>query len=329
MAAALAGAVCEFQAVNFVTPTPEGDERAYARAAARRAGFPLTEIKRDPSRVRLADAVIVAPNVRPPLWLADGDTEAADNEFARRHQLDAFFSGRGGDNVFFRTETAHALIDLWQAKGLSPSVLEAVWAHGKARQRPLLQVAREIVSARRGEARPIRAAELLSEKARDLLPAPDVDELDLPLGKRLHLAMIEDRLNYFDSSGDADYVYPLVSQPVLETVLALPAYVLAPGGIDRGLARAAFAEDLAPQVLRRRSKGQTTGYLLQILIGNLPFLRPFLLEGVLAGEGMLANDALHRLLSEGGLIKAPDRLGELMGVLNVEAWLRSAEARLP
>lgn len=328
VAAALAGAACDFQAVNYVTPTPEGDERAFARAAARRAGLALTEIKRDPSTVRLVEAVAIGPNVRPPLWLADGETEAADSEFARCHRLEAFFSGRGGDNVFFRTEGAHAVVDQWHAERLSPRLLQAVWAHAKACGRPIFEVAREVVSARKGGMRPNRTGDLLSEKARALAPPAAEEDHDLPLGKRLHIAMIEDRLNYFDPRPNVDYIYPLVSQPVLETVLALPTYVLAPGGIDRGLARAAFAGEVAPEVLARRSKGQTTGYLLQILIGNLPFLRPYLLDGVLASEGMLATDALSRLLSEGGLITAPRRLSELMGVLNVEAWLRAmAKAR--
>jgi asparagine synthase (glutamine-hydrolysing) len=117
-----------------------------------------------------------------------------------------------------------------------------------------------------------------------------------------------------------------VSQPVLEACLRLPSYVLAPGGADRGLARAAFASLIAPKVLERRSKGRTNSYLAHILLRHRCFLRTFLLDGALAEADMIARAPLAAALSEEGLIRHAEHHARLVGFLGVEAWLRKLPA---
>lgn len=320
----------EVTAVNFVTPTPEGDERDYARAAAGRAGVVLHEMLRDPARVNLEAAVSHAPTARPHLWLADGETDLVEAAYAREAGVQAYFSGRGGDNVFFRSERPYALADWVRANGIGLGFLEKCWLHASSTGRPVWRLAYEAVNTARRPPVPAMAPQrslFLSAKAIAMLPEPAPENMNLPLGKRLHVRVIEDRLNYFDRRPHADYIYPLVSQPVIETCLGIPTYLLSPGGSDRGLARAAFAERIDPMVLARRSKGQTSAYLAQILLRNLTFLRRLLLHGALADEGMLETDTLARALSESGLMKAPAEMPRIVGLLSVEAWLRNAPSR--
>jgi asparagine synthase (glutamine-hydrolysing) len=99
--------------------------------------------------------------------------------------------------------------------------------------------------------------------------------------------------------------------------------VLSPGGKDRGLVRDAFGGRIAPQVLQRRSKGQTSAYLAQILLRQLPFLRTYLLEGALAGHGVVSHDVLSAILSEASILRASENLPRIVGLLSVEAWLRN------
>ncbi|MEQ1818923.1 MAG: asparagine synthetase B family protein [Terricaulis sp.] len=313
------------RAINFATSNLEGDERSYARAAAEFVGASLFEVLRDPSRVSLEAAVQLKPALNPPLWLADGETDEIEAAFAAKHGLTAFFSGRGGDNVFFRTLRNDVLADHLMARGPGLGFWRRCWSHAVETGAPFWGSAFSAwcqAVGRDPEAPTIYPAHLTS-KAIGLLPAVERAPERLPPGKRLHLALLEDRLNYFDWRPHADYIYPLVAQPVLEVCLRLPTFVLSPSGRDRGLAREAFGGRIAPQVLRRRSKGQTSAYLAQILLRQLPFLRKYLLDGAVTGHGLVSRDVLSTMLSEANVLRASENLPRIVGLLSVEAWLRN------
>lgn len=312
-------------ALNFATPGSEGDERAYARAAAQRAGASLTEIRRDPSRVDLAAAVDIRPSLSPPLWLADGETDEIEAAFAAEHGLDAFFSGRGGDNVFFRTLRSDVLADRLIARGPALGFWHRCWSYAAETGAPFWSSALSAFQSALHRTPPVAAQHpsYLTDKAIALLPREEASCPRLLPGKRLHLALIEDRLNYFDWRAHADYIYPLVAQPVLEACLAIPTFVLSPGGRDRGLTRDAFCGRIAPQVMRRGSKGQTSSYLAEILLGHLNFLRRYLLDGALMQQGLLAREPMSAILSEAGVLRASQNLPRIVGLVSVEAWLRN------
>ena len=311
------------KAINFATPSPEGDERDFARAAAAHAGVPLVEVARDPGRVDLQRAMRHQPMLNP--QLADGETDQIEAAFARAEGLKAIFSGRGGDNVFYRSARPHVLADWAALNGVGPGFWRCCLAYAAQTERPAAQsalAALRMLGRAQPDAQPAHL-ELLSKRAREMaLTEPKPQRAELPPGKLLHIEMIEDRLNYFDHRPHADYIYPLVSQPVLEACLAIPTFVLSPGGLDRGLARAVFARRLAPEIRNRRSKGQTGAYLNAILLRHLPFVRDVLLHGALASFGLVAPDPLRRALSEEGLMRKPRLMPALVGLLSVDAWLR-------
>ncbi len=315
------------EALNFATPNAEGDERRFARAAAAFAQTPLSEVRRDPESVDLRAAMAPAVSLNPPLWVADGETDRVEAAFARAKGIKAFFSGRGGDNAFFRSEQPHVLADWLSAKGVGPEFWRRAWIYASASGEPLTGAIGKAfaLAFARHEASPRLEPALLTRKARDLAGEDETPERgeELSPGKRLHVRALEDRLNYFDYRPHADYIYPLVSQPVIETCLRLPTFVLSPAGGDRALARLAFSQQVAPQILARQSKGRTNAYLARILMRHLPFLRPTLLDGELAGQGLVDRDALSAALTEGALMRSMDAMAALVGLLGVEAWLRS------
>lgn len=115
---------------------------------------------------------------------------------------------------------------------------------------------------------------------------------------------------------------PLRSQPLLELCLRIPTYTLIEGGWDRALARRAFCSDLPAEVVSRRTKGEISEYALDVLNGNLPFIRDLLLQGHLAKEGWVDRTKLASLLSmarsrEQGLIS------QMYDCIEIEVWLRS------
>jgi asparagine synthase (glutamine-hydrolysing) len=257
--------------------------------------------------------------------LADGETDEIEAAFAAQHGVTAFFSGRGGDNVFFRTLRNDVLADRLIARGPGIGFWRRCWSHAAETGAPFwgsaFSACRQALY--RDAAAPSTHPTYLTSKALSLLSAAEEAPEGLLPGKRLHLALIEDRLNYFDWRSHADYIYPLVAQPVLEACLGLPTFVLSPGGKDRGLVRDAFGGRIAPQVLQRRSKGQTSAYLAQILLRELPFLRRYLPEGALVGHGLVSHDVLSAILSEASILRASANLPRIVGLLSVEAWLRN------
>ncbi|MBE0547905.1 MAG: hypothetical protein IH627_09685 [Rubrivivax sp.] len=117
-----------------------------------------------------------------------------------------------------------------------------------------------------------------------------------------------------------ELVNPLLSQPLIELVLRIPTYVLTLGGRGRGLARRAFAQDLPPEIVSRRSKGGLQEQITTILARNLAFARQVLLDGELVRRGLIDRSRLERALSGGP--GAVGRAGEIHMYIGVEAWLQ-------
>jgi asparagine synthase (glutamine-hydrolysing) len=148
-------------------------------------------------------------------------------------------------------------------------------------------------------------------------------------GKSLQARALAVVGDYYDPMGYADdpqIVAPLLSQPLIETVLRIPSYVLTQGGWDRGLARQAFLEDLPIQIARRRGKGGIDEYMMDLLRFNLSFLRSFLLDGLLVEKNLLDATKLSEALSD----RPSDILvgtAEIFWYTNMEAWLRLWQQR--
>jgi asparagine synthase (glutamine-hydrolysing) len=125
----------------------------------------------------------------------------------------------------------------------------------------------------------------------------------------------------------ADLVHPLLCQPVVELCLSIPAPLLAIGDLDRPHARAAYADRLPARVRDRRGKGDVTSVFARSIAQGLPVLRPFLMEGRLAAQGIIDPARLAPLLDPEAIIWR-DLTGEIMRTVFIEAWARAWEARL-
>ena len=120
---------------------------------------------------------------------------------------------------------------------------------------------------------------------------------------------------------------PLLSLPVVETCLALPAVQLVTGARERGLARRAFRDRLPAQIVGRRTKGEMSAIYGQMIARNLDRLRPFLLEGRLAAAGLIEREAMDAALTHDSLIWQ-GTYGTIMSAAAIEGWVRCWEDRL-
>src|SRR5690606_14688207 len=121
---------------------------------------------------------------------------------------------------------------------------------------------------------------------------------DLGPAKRYQIAGVINGVTFSGpslQSQTVELVHPLLAQPVVETCLALSAEQLTLGRRDRALARETFRDRLTPEIAERRSKGEMTAYYGRRLAMSLNVIRPWLLDGRLASEGLIVRETVEAL----------------------------------
>ncbi|NGM49378.1 asparagine synthase [Caulobacter sp. 602-2] len=315
---------------NLHWPHAAGDERDYARAVADRIGQPLTSVARGDLRFDPADFELRGQALRPPFSAQDAEY---DRDMAGRLsalQADALFTGHGGDVVFYQMPEAALARDL---VGGGACLVGRARGLGVLAQRLRSNVGLVLIEAfgPRGRRPPGLAAPRYLTRRTARTAHPWLADLKGVGGaKRVQIrALVNTLMMQGDSRrGDvAEVVNPLLSQPLVELCLSLPASLLAIGDHDRPLARAAFA-DMLPAALRtRRGKGDVTAVFARSLAASADLLRPWLLQGRLVEQGLVDPARLAPMLEPDELIWR-DHTGEIMRAVVVEAWVRTWAARL-
>jgi asparagine synthase (glutamine-hydrolysing) len=314
---------------------PEGDERDHARAVAVANGAELKELRFDPARVNYAlclNAPLTAKPTLTLLSLGNRDLTAFYDELG----VSLVTSGQGGDHLFQRSRTpwiaADALCDRLHPKALMEIALDtarltgqSVWdvfaamLVGVARLQPPVRPQSEVMG-------------VLKLEWDDAWAPQDHAWLSklrwVPPARVLRIHQLLQALSYFDEGvlpGGPRARPLLLSQPIVETCLRIPPYVMTAGGKERALARAAFADIVSIDVARRVTKGETTRYFAAVLAANEGWIREILLDGELIECGVVDSDALKRALA-GGWLQDGMTADGLYALIAAECWLRNFEA---
>lgn len=323
----------EILCVNYYSTGADTDERRYARLAARRAGLELIECERDDA-FRLERVLRVALTPSPATYVGRMAASVRDAELSQQYRAPSLFTGAGGDQLFFELRTWWPAADFVCRHGLGRGTLRAMMDAARLANLSVWRTAGLALRSRLG----LRAPG-------DILPWPlalvsgdaaSVEPLDhyqhpllrqatgLPVGKLNHLRMLLHPIAYYDPyerERAPDVVNPFLSQPLIELCLRLPTYLLTHGGSGRALARRAFATELPPEIVTRRSKGSIDQHLKNVLTHNLPLARELLLEGELVARGLLDRRRVEAALS-GRPQAAMVHVTEIHGHIAVEAWLQ-------
>jgi len=124
----------------------------------------------------------------------------------------------------------------------------------------------------------------------------------------------------------APVITPLISQPMLETCLAIPSWQWREGGRDRAVARDAFADALPPAVSRRRTKGGPDGFAALVMNRFRDAIRDRLLDGQLARNRVADRVALEARFRSEAPFGAEETV-RLLDLLDTEAWIGSWQRR--
>jgi len=315
-------------ALTFATLEAEGDERTFAAMVAERTGLALQSLVLAASA---ADVGYVSQRLspRPGAGLLQQVTNSAISDLVAERHIDSFFGGGGGDNVFCFLGTAAPAADVLRVQGFSALFWRTVdnlsLIHGctywTACRLALKRVLRRPPPWRQNRL-------FLAHEA--VPPEPDVHPwLDRPRnalpGKIEHVASLMRIQNAPDGKDRVEIApvrYPLLSQPLVELCLRIPSWMWVDGGRNRSVARDAFADRLPPEILQRRGKGDFTGLCGAAFTRQRQALANLLLEGWLAGEGLLDRGAVEAYLSK---VEPPKDLDffRLLEIAAVETWARS------
>ncbi len=321
-------------AINHYWREPEADERVFARAVAEQAGLVLTEKAHSLLALDAVKLAKVACAARPSFSAADPDYDADMAARLEESGADALFTGQGGDAVFYQMATAALAGDLLRGVPCGRPRLAALTLLAHRSRRSVWSLVGEAMWTWRAPMAPRASVSFLADayaaaQAGDRHPWLQ-DLAGVSPAKQLQIQALTNNQSMSGDSlraRDGRLIQPLMSQPVVEFCLSVPAPILAIGELDRPFARAAYGDRLPASVLGRHWKGDLSVFFAQSIAQNLPFLRPFLLEGQLAAHGLIDPARLEPILHRDELIWF-DHAGELTIAFVLEAWARWWEASL-
>lgn len=317
---------------------PEGDEFDAASRMAAHAGVELHDLTFDAASADYA-AIQHAPAAAKP---SPADMAFASNEIANvfdQERVSALTSGQGGDQVFSRRPLTDGAADAIRDGRPWSEIRRILWEEARLSGKPLSDIVGKTwlgLVQRQGR----RVADLLNTHtdARDgdtnaalayQLAHPWLCGIDHQGPARTYRALNMLDLAFYQRPTPASahsLAAPLfASQPVVETMLRIPPYLMQQGGSARAIARAAFADLLPPATLDRTRKGDTTRHFRRALDNNLDYLRAFLSSGELVRRDILGRRALEQDL------KAPEgrALFRLTAALVAESWIARVKALPP
>lgn len=304
--------------VNFYDDRPEGDERAFARAASTLLGVPLEEVHKPIAPLTKAQFEPLGQGVRPALHGLDMVYDAHVAGQARAVDATGLLTGQGGDAVFFQSPDPLVFADRIGReglKGLDPAYLSGVarWTRHSA-----WTIAKHSLFPNPSPQGSKRRHPWLDDAG------------DLPRAKARQVRQLANCQTFWSDclrARSATLLHPLLTQPVMEHCLAIPTDRLARDARDRSMARSAFASRLPVEIIERRDKGDLSRFYAQVVLQSGPLLREMLCGGRLAEKGLVDPDEIDQALVESRLIwDAATNRFLILAVL--EAWARNWEARI-
>jgi asparagine synthase (glutamine-hydrolysing) len=323
--------------VNYHSAGSDGDERAFARLSAQRAGQTLIERERNAALSFEPMLHMQRQSAPVTTFLYYLENHRSEAQLAAEHGATAIFSGNTGDQLFYQTFGSLAAGDYILRHGLRPRAFGVALDAARMDGLSLWSVLKDGISRRWlgrrwsmiGEAG--RYSALLTD---DLIESVRGDERLLhplfrdtgatPNGKLFHAQMLVFPPALYNPLGrltDPELVAPLYSQPLIELALRIPSYVLTVGGWERAIARRAFQHDMPREIVFRRTKGGVEEHLRAILLRNIGLVSELLLDGHLVRQGIIDRKKLASALSGSPTRVAASNV-ELYECFSAEAWAR-------
>jgi asparagine synthase (glutamine-hydrolysing) len=328
--------------IHLVGRGYESHELQLARIAARRAGVELIELEMEHSTADL-DAVLKVPRLaRPTGQILGASADTVIVQACEALGADCIMTGHGGDSLFLQRSIAgDTLTDYMRLEGYGRDFWRVAYDTAILTQKPIWNVLGGAVlrSLQQKPWQPLAFLNdpgaayrtILTEESVAAIPASYLshawleDARSLPPCKAEQVRGMVALRNYHPLLEHAlrfASVQPLISQPLVEFSLSLPAYQFTDGGTDRSLERRAFSDLLPPEVATRLQKGFINHHLTDDIVANVRTLRAFVLDGQLVSNGVVSRPRAETLFSETEVGQARS-LAAILNLLAAESWLAS------
>jgi asparagine synthase (glutamine-hydrolysing) len=332
--------------VNFYS-RGSADERIFARSMTDKLSAPLVEQELNPN-LDLRVFRKCARTASPVLNYSAFEIEPALIRMAREFSATAVFSGEGGDDIFGRSFGPEILADVAMRHGIGPAFVSAAIDYGQIKRTSVWRSMAQGFKCRQL----FRAATHWSVyryvkfrgDTRDSLLASDavIDDYEQHLEEFIHpwfrqatnvppgrfqlidtLIMTTSTWSHPAFSYDAGSLFltPLASQPLVDSVMRIPARLHISGAQLGAVVRTAFTHDLS-ELVRQRGTGKGTPvlWIKDVMERNNQFLKEFLLDGILVAEGVLDRQKVERALA--GVSRSRVSISEIIAKLYIESWVR-------
>ncbi|HKE13651.1 MAG TPA: asparagine synthase C-terminal domain-containing protein [Kofleriaceae bacterium] len=326
-------------ALHYTSEHADSDERGHARRAAAHAGVRLLE--RPVCRPTVDDGALAAmpPTARPTSYHYGLSAAPFEARLSRELGADGFTTGHGGDEVLGATHHPLGVVDYVRRRGLDRALVRTALDAALLSRTSLWSVlALALRHGVLGRACDVRArlavpmSDALAPRLRDSLRVDDVEHPSLagarlPPGKLIHVFLTQTPHNDATLAAGPDWldqVHPFHSQPLVELCLRTPIYLLSIDGRNRGLARAAFAGLVAPEVLARNAKGSGDLHHGETARDHYTTARRHLEGGLLVARGLLDRRALEQMF-DGESPELSSLRPQLLHYLYTEHWARRWE----
>ena len=316
--------------VNYYGTGADEDERYFARLAARSAGVELIERARN-AELRLTELALLQQTDIPNATIGTLELWRSEAALAKQRQARAYFTGNGGDQIFFSHPYTAAASDCLRAHGFGSRFLSVALDAAYASRVSIWSVIRETLIKRTWDPfdHQWKHLKLLKPEVHrevdtsQMLHPWFLEPSDMPLGKLWHAYVIATPSPLYDPAqqpGDPEPLDPLISQPLIEVCLRIPTYILIHEGLDRAIARRAFSNEVPEEILKRIAKGGMDVHVDEVVARNADYIRELLLDGSLVAMGLLNREKTELALNP----EAPDSgalSSELLTYVVTEMWI--------
>lgn len=332
---------------TFFTKSPQGEERFFSRQVPKRFGIPLVEWELDARNADLEKIFSMNKLVNPPRYSDVTNLSGEILALAKEIGAQAIFTGNGGDNVFFQPPRNLGALDYVRRHGFDKHSLKVLMEASRYGRQSIFSSFRGMLRERffpapcfssvfnaiyEGPNCPIANPEFIGDDQYERFLHPLlIPKESIPKGKYMHILISAlyymDYYDRWDATYFGESLHVYQTQPIVEACLRIPIWILTYGGIDRGLARKAFRNDLPPDIVMRRSKSTPAPYYQSLFEYNIGFLREVLLDGTMVREKILIRDKLEAALKRNDFFLHVHTY-QIFVYLTMEIWLRSWIERL-
>ncbi len=328
--AGLIGSSASCRAFHMNWTDREADELSYAQLVATALDMPLDIFPYDQDALEI-ERPIVPLAARPLMAHYAQSTARAQAKMADQHAVGAFFTGHGGDNVFGMMHSVAPLIDRARGEGCIAAILatmrDIARVHDASYATILLHLCRR---AARGAHPPPQGIDSFLDGRKLKVAQAEVavhpwlsPPSHIAPGTGAHIRALSRAVSYegfHDRRLQPPTIAPLLAQPVMELCLGIPSWRWIEGGIDRSVARKAFASDLPTAITARRTKSGPAGFLDKYYWDHEERILSYLRSGILAEQGLLHGLPLPN--ASGAPTYDRARARRLIGLAGVESWAR-------